>query len=96
MLKINSDAKKDETTETKKTEITFDINEYTKEQTAGQKLIILTIDSATDTNVSGGVKLPENYEDIRKMSDDEKSEITSTASEKFISLLASVTLGILS
>ena len=96
LFKIDSDSKKDGTTTTKKTKLSFDVNDFTKGKSENQKLIILDINSFTDTYVSGDVTLPQNYEDIRKMSEEEKTKVTQNASQKFMGLITTLTLELFS
>ncbi len=92
MFEIDSDNEKNGSTVSKKTKISVDINDYTKEKSEGQKILIFNINSLLDKNISKDIVLPDKIEDIRTMSEEEKKEITQNASAKFSELIATVTL----
>lgn len=73
----------------------IDINEWTKEQIQGQKIISVIVNSTTDTNVTEEFVAPTDYIDIRTMSDEEKTEVTEEVSENVTGLLTSFTLVLL-
>lgn len=96
LIKYNQISEKAETITEKTTNVTFDVNDMTKEKSeTEQKLIILTFNSVTDTNVSSEFVMADNYEDIRNMSDEDKKKITESASGNFVSLVATLTLELL-
>lgn len=96
LFEINSDSAQNGETSSKKTEISFDINDILKEDKAQSQMITMTVDSLTNTDVTKDITLPENYVDIRTISEEEKTEITSKASENFMALVASLTLELIS
>lgn len=96
MLKIDAKTSTKGAITDKETNITLDINDYTKEISDKQKMVTLNIVSKMDTNVSGNIVLPDDYIDMRKMSVEEKQEITEEASRNFMTLLATLTMELLS
>lgn len=95
-MEIVSSNSKNGTITNKKTIISFDINDFTKEKSEEQKMIKIVSDSITDTNVTKEIIMPETFKDIRGMNDNEKAKITEEASKNFVSLIASVTLELFS
>ncbi len=96
VLEINSYSDLNGTTTSKKTAITFDANDFINEDKEQSKIITMNIDSTIDTNVLKDITIPENYVDIRTISEDEKNEIATKASENFMGLVASITLELIS
>lgn len=96
LLKIDSKTKTDGTKIEVQKRYKFDINDYTKEKSDEQKMVTLNISSTTDTNVTREIILPQDYDDIRSMSEEEKQEITENASKNFFNLLATFTMELLS
>lgn len=96
MFKYHSVGEKNNNITNKKTDITFDINDFTKEKSEKQKMVTVSIASTTATDVNKTIKLPEKYVDIRNMSKEEKEKLTQKASENFMGLIATITLELLS
>ena len=67
---------------------TFDINDLTKEKSEEQKLLTIKSESVTDSTKVAEISFPEKYTDIRNITEDEKKEITQTASKKFMEMVA--------
>lgn len=67
---------------------TFDINDLTKEKSEEQKLLTIISESVTDTNNVAEIKFPTEYTDIRNITEEEKNNITQTASKKFMEMVA--------
>ena len=74
----------------------FDVTDFTQGKSETPKMLIMTIESVTDENVTESIVLPENYRDIRSMSAEEKTKVTQKASEGFVALITSLTMGLMS
>ena len=90
-LDLNIKTVNDESGYSKNTEITFDINDFTKEKSTEQKLLTYISEQRTDTDTVPKIDIPEEFVDIRSMSDEEKGKITETASKKFTEMLTTLT-----
>ena len=69
------------------TTLSFDVNDLTKEKTETPKLVLVNLNSKTDTNVSQEINLPQDCTDIRTAPQEVKDNITKQASEKFVEVL---------
>lgn len=88
LVKIVSEATTKSTVTNRNTSIICDVNDFTKEKSETPKIVTLNIATETDTNVTEKITVPEEYIDIRKISEDEKKNITEQASKKFMMMIA--------
>ena len=86
---------KEGTVTNKHTVFTIDINEWTKEQSEGQKNISIIVDSIKNENVTEQITVPKEAIDIQDLTEEEKTKLQETVSENITSLLTSLTLSLL-
>lgn len=85
----------EETKTHRSTVLSVDINEWTKEQTEGQKIVSVIIDSVLDTSITEEYSAPTGYVDIATLTEEEKVKIQEAVSENVTELIASFTLALL-
>ncbi len=85
----------EETKTHRNTVFSIDVNEWTKQQIEGQKIVSVIIDSVLDTSVTEEYSAPTEYIDITTLTEAEKVEIQETVSENVTELIASFTLALL-
>lgn len=79
----------------KNTVFKIDVNEWTKEQSTGQKNMSIIIDTEIDENVTEKIVVPDNYVDVASLTEEEKTNIQETASKNLTEILTSFTLTLL-
>ena len=94
-IHYSSQSKTEGTKTQKNTVFSIDINEWTKEQSATQKIMSIAINSTLDTVVDEEFVAPVDYTDISLLTDEDKTTIQETVSENVTELLASFTLALL-
>jgi len=78
------------------TTISYDINDFTKEKSQGQKIITATINSVFNTNVEDDISLPQDYVDIRTIDEGRRIEIIEEVNENITGFFTFITLELLS